>query len=145
MIILTTPVQPHRLCAGLVALLLAVVTGCSNSSNPPPPPPPPPPTPASITLAGVVTDGPVSGGSLFVFAAADVQAALDSVDPNGDRLDALSAAPSIAVLTRDPLDEDQYSLAVGNDLAGTPVFFVFDNAGAEDGVPTKHTKIEQSK
>jgi len=80
----------------------------------------------------VVTDGPVFGGSLFYFAAADVQAALDSVDPNGERLDALNAAPSIVALTRDPADEDQFSVAVPNAQAGLPVFLVFDNTDAED-------------
>ncbi len=121
-----------RVCL-TAAVLLAGISGCSSSSNPPPVvPPPPPPPPVSITVSGVVTDGPVFGGSLFVFAAADVQAALDSIDPNGDRLDALNAAPSLLALTRDPVDEDRYSFAVPNDQANTPVFFVFDNTDAED-------------
>ena len=54
------------------------LAACSSSNNPPPvSPPAPPPPPAPLTITGVVTDGPVFGGTLFVFAAADVQAALD--------------------------------------------------------------------
>jgi hypothetical protein len=118
----------------LFGLGLAIgLAACSSSSNPPPvTPPPPPPPPGPITLGGVVTDGPVFGGSLFIFAAAEVQAALDSVDPAGDRLAALTAAASIGTLTRDPLDEDQFSMTVLPELANQPVFFVFDNTDAED-------------
>jgi hypothetical protein len=71
---------------------------------------------------------------LFLFAADQVQGALDSVDPDGDRLSDLSAASSILSSTRDVADEDQYTLAVPNDSADTPVFFVFDNTNAEDDV-----------
>lgn len=124
----------RRLMAGLWASLAAVlVTACgsSNSSTPPVVTPPPP---ASVTANGVVSDGPVSGGTLFVFAAAQVQAALDSVDPDGDRLAALDAADSVAVLTRDEADADQYTMSVPGTLAGEAAFFVFDNTDAEDGV-----------
>jgi len=118
-------------------LLLSVgavttIAACSSSNNPPPPPPPPLPPPTTIALSGVVSDGPVFGGTLFVFAADQVKAALDSVDPAGDRLADLSAAPSILLMTRDGADEDQYALTVPNDIAGTPVFFIFDNADAQD-------------
>lgn len=106
--------------------------GGSGSSVFVPPTPPPPPPPTTLTIGGVVTDGPVIGGTIILFAAADVQAALDSVDPAGDRLAALSAAASIDLLTRDPVDEDQWSMTVSADLANTPVFVVFDNADAED-------------
>jgi hypothetical protein len=117
--------------AAAVILAVAGLASCSSSNNPPPPPPPPPP-PVSTTLHGVVTDGPVIGGTLFLFDAGNVQAALDSIDPDGDRLAALNAAPSIVALTRDPLDGDQYSLMIDNSIAGSAVFFVFDNTEAED-------------
>ncbi|MDA0680124.1 MAG: hypothetical protein O2880_07295 [Proteobacteria bacterium] len=118
----------------LSPLLSGAVIGlsaCGGGSNPIASPPPPPP-PTTIALSGVVTDGPVFGGTLFVFDAAEVQDALDSVDPAGDRLDALNAATSIADLTRDPADEDQFALTVPNALAATPVFIVFDNTDAVD-------------
>ena len=115
---------------GLAAGLAAC--GSDNNTLSPPPPPPPPPPPTSMDITGVVSDGPVSGGSMFAFAAADVQAALDSIDPNGDRLAALTAAPSIVSLTRDPADADQYTLTVPADSAEQPVFLVFDNTDAED-------------
>ena len=118
-----------------ILLALSTTAGlaaCSSSSSPPVAPPVPPPPPTTITASGVVTDGPVIGGSLIGFLPEEVQAALDSVDPAGDRLAALSAAANVVVHTRDPADGDQYSLTVSADLANRPVFFVFDNEGAED-------------
>ena len=113
--------------------VLGLTAACSSGSNAPAvSPPAPPPPPAPLTVSGVVTDGPVFGGTLFAFAAADVQAALDSVDPNGDRLAALNAATAIGAITRDPADEDQYLFIVPAEFANTPVFFVFDNTDAED-------------
>ena len=50
------------------------LAACSNSSNPLVTAPPPPPPPAGITVSGVVTDGPVTGGSLFLFAPEQVEA-----------------------------------------------------------------------
>jgi hypothetical protein len=108
----------------------AGIAACSSSSNTPVSPPPPPPV--VMTLNGVVSDGPVLGGSLFAFLPEDIQAALDSIDPAGDRLAALEAASSVATLTRDPADGDSYELTVDNAQAGRPVFLVFDNTDAED-------------
>ena len=118
----------------LLVLMAATfgIVGCSSSNSPPVSPPAPPPSPAAITLNGVVTDGPVFGGTLYYFSAANVQAALDSVDPDGDRQAALDAAPAVGRLTRDPADEDQYFVIIGGGLAGTSLFFVFDNTDAED-------------
>ena len=113
----------------VTAMGLGACGSSSNSGNNNPPPPPPP---AAITMNGVVTDGPVFGGTLFLFAAENVQAALASVDPEGDRLAALNAATSIVSLTRDPADEDQYSLTVPNESADSVAFLVFDNTDAED-------------
>lgn len=115
-----------------IGLGIAACGSSSNSGFVPPPPPLPPPT--TLAIGGLVTDGPVFGGTLFLFAAADVQSALDSVDPSGDRLAALTAAASIEIITRDPADEDQWSLVIPADLANTPVFIVFDNTNAEDDV-----------
>jgi len=128
-----TPIS--RRSDALLVLLAAAfgVASCSSSSSPPvSPPAPPPPAPAAITLNGVVTDGPVFGGGLYYFSATNVQAALDSVDPDGDRRAALDAAPAIGKHTRDPADEDQYFVIVGGGIANTPLFLVFDNTDAED-------------
>jgi len=118
----------------LISAFLAAsgIAACSSSSNAPVSPPPPPPPPVVMTLNGVVSDGPVLGGSLFVFLPEDVQAILDGIDPAGDRLAALEAASSIASITRDPAGDDSYLLTVDNAHAGRPVFLVFDNADAED-------------
>jgi hypothetical protein len=86
-----------------------------------------------VTLSGVVSDGPVSGGTIFVFAADAVQAALESVPPDGDRRAALADADPLAVLERDPADGAAFSIELPASTAGTPVFLVFDNADAEDG------------
>ncbi len=124
----------RRLCMLLIIAGTAIgLSACSSSNNPPTvSPPAPPPPPAPVTISGVVTDGPVFGGTLFAFAAADVQAALDSVDPAGDRLNALNAAPSILSLTRNTADQDQYLMVVAGSNENTPAFLVFDNADAED-------------
>ena len=128
-----TNIKKTRTCRRLRMLLIVIgtsigIAACSSSNNPPPSPP----APASMTVNGVVTDGPVFGGTLFMFAAADVQAARDSIDPNGDRLAALNAATQIGNLTRDPADEDQYTFVVPSEFANAPAFLVFDNTDAED-------------
>jgi hypothetical protein len=124
----------RRLCMLLIITGAAVgLAACGGSSNAPAvSPPAPPPPPAPLTIHGVVTDGPVFGGTLFAFAAADVQAALDSVDPDGDRLAALNAASPIAAVPRDPADEDQFLYIVPAEFSNTPIFFIFDNTDAED-------------
>jgi hypothetical protein len=115
-----------------IPLLLAAATfglgGCGSSDTGFTPVPPP----AAITISGVVSDPAVLGGTVFVFDAAAVQAALDAAAASDDRLASLAAASPIASLTRDPADGDQYSLEVGGDLAGTVVFLIFDNTDAED-------------
>jgi len=124
----------NRIKTSLLAVWIAAgLAGCGNSSNPAAPPlPPPPPPPTSMNVTGVVTDGPVSGGSLFLFAAADVQGALDSIDPGGERLAGLNAAPAIVSLTRNPADGDQYTLTVPAERANQAAFLIFDNTDAED-------------
>lgn len=125
----TTPVR--YLLTGLLVAAASLMCACDSSSNTPPAPPPPPP-PVAITLNGVVSDGPVAGGTIFVFTAEDVQAALDGVDPGGDRAAALEAAGPVATLQRDATDGDQYEISVPGENAGAAVFLVFDNADAED-------------
>ena len=109
-------------CLGLMA--------CSSGSNPVSSSPLP--APADITVSGVVSDGPVTGGSIFAFAADQVIPALESVDPDGDRLVALTAAASIVTLTREESDEDQYSVVLPGSMAGDAIFLVFDNAESAD-------------
>lgn len=94
----------------------------------------PPPPPAAINVGGIVSDPAVLGGTVFVFDAAAVQAALAEADASEDRLAALAAASPIATLTRDPADGDQFTLEVDGELAGTAVFLIFDNTDAEDEV-----------
>jgi hypothetical protein len=125
----------NRIGSIVIALVLAAgFAACSDSNNPSPAPPPPPPPPlaADIALDGVVSDGPVVGGTLFLFLPEDIQAALDSVDPGGDRLAQLAAAPAVMTLTRDPADDDGYAVTVDSAYANRPLFLVFDNTDAED-------------
>lgn len=114
----------------LAAALVFGLAACSSSSNAPITAPPP--VPAAVTVSGVVTDGPVIGGTIFVFTADQVLAAFAGIDPAGDRLADLTAAESIAMLTRDPADGDQYSILVPGEFAGVAAFMIFDNTDAED-------------
>ncbi len=121
--------------ACMVAAVFAL-SACGGSNNPltptPPPPPPPPPPVTTIEVTGGVYDGPVEGGTLFVFAAADISAALAAANAAQDRAAALSAAGPLLELARDPADGASYSLTVPEAQAGTALFFVFDAEGAED-------------
>jgi hypothetical protein len=122
--------RSHRaLCAGALMGLAACGGGGGGGDDGEPPAP----AVEAVTLSGLVSDGPVSGGTIFVFAADAVQAALAAVDPGGDRQAALSAADPLAVLQRDVADGAAFSIELPASSAGTPVFLVFDNAGAEDG------------
>jgi hypothetical protein len=117
----------------LLTLVLVIGLGaCSSSSNAPIATPPPPTPLAAVTVSGVVTDGPVIGGTVFVFTADQVLAAFAGIDPDGDRLADLTAADSIATLIRDPADGDQYSISIPGEFASTAAFMIFDNTDAED-------------
>ena len=117
----------------LLTLVLAIGLGACSSSSDAPIATPPPPTPlAAVTVSGVVTDGPVIGGTVFVFTADQVVAAFTGIDPDGDRLADVTAADSIATLTRDPADGDQYSISIPGEFASTAAFMIFDNTDAED-------------
>ena len=117
----------------LLTLVLVIGLGaCSSSSNAPIATPPPPTPLAAVTVSGVVSDGPVIGGTVFVFTADQVVAAFAGIDPDGDRLADLTAADSIATLTRDPADGDQYSISIPGEFTNTAAFMIFDNTDAED-------------
>lgn len=119
-------------CSMLMALSALAVTACGGSGSSFVPVPPPPPPAADINVSGNIFDGPVSGGTLFVFAASDVGAALDTAGADADRAAALSAAGPLLELARDVADADGYAVAVSGDLAGQALFFIFDSEGAED-------------
>jgi len=115
----------------LSALVLAACSGSGSGSDSVFVPAPPPPA-ADIDVSGNVFDGPVSGGTLFVFAASDVNAALDAAADAEDRAAALAASNPLLELARDEADADSYEIAVSGDLAGQALFFIFDSEGAED-------------
>ncbi|MDH3616959.1 MAG: hypothetical protein OEQ90_10875 [Gammaproteobacteria bacterium] len=112
----------------LFALLMAACGGSSSSSSPPPAPTPV----ADIDVSGNVFDGPVIGGTLFVFTAGDVNAALEAAAGSEDRAAALGGASPLVQLARDEADADGYAVAVSGDLAGRALFLIFDSEGAED-------------
>lgn len=114
-----------------VAALFAL-GACGSSNNNPLVPPPPPPPVTTIAVTGSVYDGPVEGGTLFVFAAADVNAALEAADGAQDRAAALSGAGPILESARNSADGATYSLIVPEEQAGEALFFIFDSEGAED-------------
>ncbi len=118
----------HHFGCWIAATVVLVLGACSSSNNAPTTAP----APAALTVSGFVTDGPVFGGTIFVFSADQVLAAFAALDPGGDRLVDLTAADWIAALQRDPADGDQYSISVPADFAGTAVFMIFDNTDAED-------------
>jgi len=117
-------------CPILMALLALLMTACGGSSGSSAPPPPAPL--ADIDVSGNIFDGPVSGGTLFVFAARDVNAALDAAAEAQNRATALSGAGALLELARDEADADSYAVAVTGELAGQALFFIFDSEGAED-------------
>ena len=117
----------------LASMIVVGLTACNSSNNAPIATPPPGP-PAAVTISGVVTDGPVIGGTIFVFSGDQVLAAMAGIDPAGDRLADLTAAESIASLTRDPADGEQFSISIPGELAETAAFLIFDNTDAEDDI-----------
>ena len=114
----------------LIAVVSLTLTGCNDNggagiaaTSP---------APAPLTISGNIQDGPVSGGTLYVFTAADILAAIADADGAADRAAALAAANPMVTLVRDPADLDQYVLEIPADLAGQPLFFVFDAEGSQD-------------
>ena len=97
----------------ILVAFIASACGGSNSGFTSPPVPA-----ADITLEGSVYDGPVIGGNLYVFAAADVNQAMQSASTAGDRAAALAGANPLATLSRDAASADAYTIAVSGDMAG---------------------------
>ena len=121
---------PQRTSLAILSVAI-VLAGCGSSVNSPTTPEVVQP-PAPLVIGGVVADGPVAGGTLFVFTPSQVQAALAAVDPDDDRRAALAAANPVATLSRDGTDEGDFELTVPGTSAGSLVFLIFDNAEAED-------------
>lgn len=114
-----------------LSLPVLLLTACGGGSSRPIVTPPPPP-PSSINTNGSIYDGPVSGGTLFVFDASDVNAAIEAASDASDRAAALTSANPVASLARDSAGDETYTLDVPADRAGAALFFVFDSEGAED-------------
>jgi hypothetical protein len=92
-----------------------------------------PPIPvANITVDGDIFDGPVAGGSLYVFAAGAVNTAIREADAAEDRAASLAGASPLVTMTREVANGSAYTLAVSGDLANQAFFLVFDSEGAED-------------
>ena len=93
---LATKIWARRMLSIGVPLAIAA---CGGSNSPAPAPPPAPPA-SPVTVNGVVSDGPVEGGMIFVFGADRVQGALEAVTPDGNRQAALAGANPLASVQR---------------------------------------------
>ncbi len=112
--------------------LLLAVTGCGDGGSNRLPIPPPAPPPQGIVLSGIVSDGPVEDGWIYLFAAADVNDALSAANAAEDRLEALNDSGPLAVFNRDPADEDSFEISVPGERAGEVVFVIFEGTDAVD-------------
>ncbi|MCP5185280.1 MAG: hypothetical protein H6993_15045 [Pseudomonadales bacterium] len=119
--------------ASLATLLALTACGGGGGSNGGGNNPVNPPPPADINLTGVVLDGPVAGGTIFVFPAATVQAALAAAGDAEDRVAALSARDPVATLERGADGDETFSLTIPGDRANQVLFLLFDGTDAEDG------------
>ena len=88
--------------------------------------------PQAIGLSGIVSDGPVESGSIYVFAADNVNDALSTAAAAEDRIAALNDSGPLAVLNRGSADEDRFEISVPGERAGEIVFAIFDNTDAVD-------------
>ncbi len=119
-----------------ILTMVAALIGCSgggggNSVNLPTSTPPPS-TPPAINLSGLILDGPVSGGTVLVFAPDAVQGALDTAESAEDRLASLNGASPLSSATLNASEDGAFTLQLSGDLANQAVFLVFDNTDAED-------------
>ncbi|MCZ6856166.1 MAG: hypothetical protein O7G86_19790, partial [Gammaproteobacteria bacterium] len=114
--------------------LLLAIAGCGGggSNRQPVQPETPAPAPQAIVLTGVVSDSPIAGGSIYLFAADDVNDALSAANAAEDRIGALNDSAPLAVLNRDTADEDGYEISVPGERAGEVVFIIFDSTDADD-------------
>jgi len=118
-----------NLCvATMAALVLAACGGGDNDSSRAPSPEPP----APVAVRGIVSDGPVAGGSLFVFTAREVIAAMAAAAGADDRRAALAGAAPVLTVARQPNDGDAFAFEVSGELGGQALFLVLDNTDAED-------------
>ncbi len=113
--------------AGLIlAFALLALSACSSSKNN---------SPAQATtpigLDGVVSDGPVAGGTIYAMTAEQLATALAGLAPGDDLHDALTSS-NVVGHARAAGDEDQFAIEVPATLAGRIVFLIFDRDGAED-------------
>jgi hypothetical protein len=118
-----------NLCVAVAALAFAGCGGDDNGASSAVPGPQPP---APVAVSGIVSDGPVAGGSLFVFTARGVVAAMAAAAGAEDRRAALAGAAPVLMVARDPNDGDAFTFEVSGDLGGQALFLVFDNTDAED-------------
>jgi hypothetical protein len=118
----------NAVCVGAVAVLGLTACGgddkTSGVQNPPPA--------APVAITGIVSDGPVVGGTLFVFTAREIGAAMTAAGGADDRHAALAAAAPVLGVARGPNDGDAFTFELPGDLSGQAVFLVFDNMEAED-------------
>ncbi|MCZ6643096.1 MAG: hypothetical protein O7F71_16080 [Gammaproteobacteria bacterium] len=112
--------------------LLLAVAGCGDGGSNRLPVPPPAAPPQGIILNGIVSDGPVEDGWIYLFAAANVNDALSAANAAEDRLEALNDAGPLAVFNRDPADEDSFEISVPGERAGEVVFVIFEGTDAID-------------
>lgn len=127
-------INQKALAIGAFALVI-IVSGCSDSSSSRSTPPtvsPGPTEPDPITISGLVMDGPVQGGSVYLFDASQIDSVLSDAEDAEDRAASLSGAAPIAVISREEADEAEFEVEISGDLAGDALFLVFDSAGAED-------------
>jgi len=114
--------------AWLLTVILLGLSACSSSN---PPPQQQQQLPAPIGLDGVVSDGPVAGGTIYVLAPQRLLELFSALAPGDELHDALMAGSGVGVV-RDVADEDQYEITVPSSLSGSVVFLVFDRTDAED-------------
>ena len=87
---------------------------------------------AAVNVEGVVLDGPVMGGTIFVFPASTVDAAVAAANAATDRAAELANQNPIATIERNVADGKYYEVDIPAEYAGEAIFFVFDSVGAED-------------
>lgn len=112
--------------------LLLTVAGCGDGGSNRPAAPAPVAPPQAIVLSGIVSDGPVEGGSIYVFAEDTVNDALSDADAAADRAASLDDSGPLAVLNRDPADEESFEISLPGELAADMVFVIFDSTNAVD-------------
>jgi len=117
------------LVGAVTGLTLLGLAACSDSNNGRPAAQPQQPAP--IGLNGVVSDGPVAGGTLYVMTAEMLAFTLAGLAPGDELHDAL-AGSNIASYDRNPGDQDRYSIEIPASFANRVVFLIFDREGAED-------------